>query len=69
MWSKLLVLWKELQRFLHKEIQSGEYDSRERIPCVTLRVRVSKTFLHVDESGALRDSLNNFRQPAYDTDA
>ena len=61
-------LRKELEIFLHEEIQSGEYDSRERVPWVTLRARVSKTFLHVDESGALRDSLNNFRQSAYETD-
>ena len=62
-------LRKELERFLHEQIQSGEYDSRERVPWPTLRAHVSKTFLHVDESGALRDSLNNFRQSAYETDA
>ena len=63
------TLRKELERFLHEEFQSGEYDSRERVTWVTLHARVSKTFLHVDESGALRDSLNNFRQSAYEADA
>ena len=62
-------LRKELERFLHEQLESGIYNSRDVVPWAVLRVHVSKTFLNVDEAATLRDTLENIRQSAYETDA
>ena len=62
-------LRKELERCLHEQIESGAYNSRDVIPWAVLRMHVSKTFLNVDEAATLRDTLDNLRQSAYETDA
>ena len=62
-------LRKELENFLQEQIQSQTYDARDRVPWAILRAHLSKTFLNVDEAAALRDTLDNLRQSAYETDA
>ena len=62
-------LRKELERFLHEQLESGIYNSRDVVPWAVLRVHVSKTFLNVDEAATLRDTLENIRLSAYETDA
>ena len=61
-------LRKELEHFLQDQVQSQAHDARERVHWAILRAHLSKTFLNEGEAAALRDTLDNLRQSAYETD-
>ena len=61
-------LRKEIERFISEVIQ-GDNVIRDAVPWAQVRAHVVTNFLNVDEAAALRDSLEQMRQSAYETDA
>ena len=61
-------LRKEIERFLNDVIAADQV-VRDAVPWAQVRAHVVTNFLNVDEAAALRDSLEQMHQSAYETDA
>ena len=59
---------KEIERFISEVIHADNV-VRDAVPWAQVRAHVVTNFLNVDEAAALRDSLEQMRQSAYETDA